>query len=85
MRKKTNLDEDFHVPCFGLRLFVLLPERGAGGVHRLQRGRVVEAGVSAHHHADDPRDRGGVHVRAACAGNQLPHVVAAGLRVGCEL
>ena len=81
MRKKTNLDEDFHVPCFGLRLFVLLPERGAGCVHRLQRGRVVEAGVSAHHHADDPRDGGGVHVRATGRGDELSHVMTACIRV----
>ena len=82
---KTNLNEDFDVPGLRLRLFVFLPERRSGRVHRLQRRRVVKPGVRPHHDADDPRNRGGVHVRTAGAADKLAHVMAAGVWVGGEL
>ena len=77
----NSLDKDIHVPGLGLIDLVLVPEGGPGGVHVLEGGGVVEAGVRPHHDPDDAGDGGRVDVGAAA---QLPEVGPALVYVGCE-
>ena len=62
---------------------LLLPERGAGGVHVPEGGGVVEAGVRAHHDADDAGDGG--RVQLGGRGDEARQVAAARLVLGREL
>ena len=60
---------------------ILVPERSACGVHVPERGGVVEAGVRAHHDADDPGHGG----RVQLGGHEAGQVAAACLLLGREL